>query len=106
MVKRRRNDDRSSMAIATWVLLGGAMGIAARWLAGSHLPLGRPGATIAGALGAFCGATLESLAEGASRFEVHAGSIAGAAAGAVIVLVLLARAGVSEPLSGGRKRAS
>ena len=85
------------MAIAAWILVGCAAGAAACTFAPARLPFGWPGAFVAGTLGALVGATGESLIEGRSRFELVPASVAGAAVGAAVLLVLVARAAAAEP---------
>ena len=89
------------VAIAAWILVGCAFGVAAYAYAPSRLPFGWPVALVAGTLGAIVGATGELLIDGRSRFELLPSSVGGAAVGATLLLVLITRAADSEP-SGSR----
>ena len=81
------------MAIAAWLGVGCAVGALAYAVGRERFPLGVAGCLVAGGLGALFGATAESVVEGSSRFTLDAASVAGAAAGAILLVMLFARAG-------------
>lgn len=93
MARPRPRRDLSPVAIAVWLAIGSILGAAAYAIAPERMPLGLAGALVAGSLGGLLGATAESALEGSSAFRLDPASVAGAVCGAVVLVVLLTRAG-------------
>ena len=84
-------------AIATWIVLGAGIGLAAavRWPA--RFPAGRLGAIAAGAAGAFVGGGLVTIFATRAIGGVDLERLAAAGAVAILVLGGLGHAQVAEP---------
>lgn len=84
-------------AIATWVVLGGGIGLIAATLSPAQFPAGWAGAIATGAAGAFVGGGVLTLllGHGGGRLDVE--SLAAAAALAAVALSALRHAQLAEP---------
>jgi uncharacterized membrane protein YeaQ/YmgE (transglycosylase-associated protein family) len=85
------------LAIASWIGIGVAIGLAGSTVAPQSFPTGRAGAALAGAAGAFVGGGGLALVleRGAARLSLP--TVVAAAVTAVLVLAVARRANYAQP---------
>lgn len=86
-------------AVATWLVLGGGIGLMAATLSPARFPAGRAGTTAVGAAGAFVGGGVMTLLAGHRSGRVDFETLVAAAALAAVVLSALRHAQFAEPRS-------
>jgi uncharacterized membrane protein YeaQ/YmgE (transglycosylase-associated protein family) len=84
-------------AIASWVAIGGGIGLVAAATSSATFPAGRPGAALAGAAGAFLGGGSYTLIADRHLSRVDPVSLVIAAALAAILLAAVRSAQFAEP---------
>jgi uncharacterized membrane protein YeaQ/YmgE (transglycosylase-associated protein family) len=85
------------VAIASWVALGGGIGVIAAAMSPVAFPAGRAGAALAGAAGAFLGGGLFTLLADRALSRVDALGLAAAATAAAVLLAAVRSAQFAEP---------
>jgi uncharacterized membrane protein YeaQ/YmgE (transglycosylase-associated protein family) len=85
------------VAIASWVALGGGIGVIAAAISPVAFPAGRAGAALAGAAGAFLGGGLFTLLADRALSRVDALGLAAAATAAAVLLAAVRSAQFAEP---------
>ena len=85
------------VAIASWIAVGGGIGLVAVAISSVAFPAGRAGAALAGAAGAFLGGGLFTLLADRALSRVDVLSLAAAATAAAAVLAAVRSAQYAEP---------
>ncbi len=85
------------VAIASWVAMGGGIGLVAAAISSVAFPAGRAGAALAGAAGAFVGGGLFTLLADRALSRLDVVSLAAAATAAAGVLAAVRSAQFAEP---------
>jgi hypothetical protein len=85
------------VAIASWVAIGGGIGVTAAAISSLAYPATRAGAGLVGAAGAFLGGGLFTLLADRALSRVDVLSLAAAATAAAVVLAALRSAQYAEP---------
>jgi uncharacterized membrane protein YeaQ/YmgE (transglycosylase-associated protein family) len=85
------------VAIASWLALGGGIGLMAAAISSVAFPAGRLGAALAGAAGAFLGGGLFTLLADRVLSRVDVLSLASAATAAAVMLAAVRSAQFAEP---------
>jgi uncharacterized membrane protein YeaQ/YmgE (transglycosylase-associated protein family) len=85
------------VAIASWIAVGGGIGLVAVAISSAAFPAGRAGAALAGAAGAFLGGGLFTLLADRALSRMDVLSLAAAATAAAVVLAAVRSAQYAEP---------
>jgi uncharacterized membrane protein YeaQ/YmgE (transglycosylase-associated protein family) len=85
------------VAIASWIAMGGGIGLVATAISSVAFPAGRWGAALAGAAGAFLGGGLFTLLADRALTRVDVLSLAAAATAAAVLLAAVRSAQLAEP---------
>ena len=85
------------VAIVSWVVVGGGIGLLAAAISPVAFPAGRLGAALAGAAGAFLGGGLFTLLADRALSRVDVLTLASAATAAAVVLAAVRSAQFAEP---------
>ena len=85
------------VAIASWLAVGGGIGLAAAAMSSVAFPAGRAGAALAGAAGAFLGGGLFTLLADRALSRLDVLSLAPAATAAAVLLAAVRSAQFAEP---------
>jgi uncharacterized membrane protein YeaQ/YmgE (transglycosylase-associated protein family) len=85
------------VAIVSWLVIGGGIGLMAAAISSVAFPAGRLGAALAGAAGAFLGGGLFTLLADRALSRVDVLSLASAATAAAVLLAAVRTAQFAEP---------